>query len=344
MTLDDFIRAMPKVELHVHLEGATQPATLLDLARRNNIELPADNVEGIREWYTFTDFPHFVEIYVKISECMRTPDDLELVTREFLAGQAAQNIRYSEATYTPYTHYKQTGLSFDDQLDALNRARAWAETELGVTAGFIMDIAREVSPDEGVITAEWAISGMGNGVVALGVGGEETGNPPEKHAKAFALAHEAGLPSVPHAGEHEGPASIRGALNTLKAVRIGHGIHCLEDPALVAELRERQIPLEVCPTSNVCLGEFPSMREHALPHLLDEGLYVTINSDDPPMFNTTLTDEYLAIAHTFGYGADDMERFVMNALRVTLLPDDVKATMEREFEAEFRRLRAEANV
>ncbi len=341
MTLDDFIRAMPKVELHVHLEGATQPATLLELAQRNNVQLPADTVEGIREWYTFTDFPHFVRIYIQISDCMCTPDDIELLTREFLIGQAAQNIRYTEATYTPYTHYMQKGLSFEDQLAAINRASAWAEAELGVTMGVIMDIAREVSPDKGVITAEWAISGMGDGVIALGLGGGESGNPPEKHAQAFALAHEAGLATIPHAGEHEGPASIWGALNTLKAVRIGHGIRCLEDPALVAELRERQIPLEVCPTSNVCLREFPSLAEHCLPRLLDEGLYVTINSDDPPMFNTTLADEYLAIAHTFGYDADDMEQFVMKALRVTLLPDDVKARMEADFMAEFKRLRAE---
>jgi adenosine deaminase len=341
MTLDDFIRAMPKVELHVHLEGATQPATLLKLAERHHITLPADTVEGIQQWYTFTDFLHFVEIYVKISECMRTPDDIELLTREFLAGQAAQNIRHTEATYTPYTHYKQKELPFEEQLAAINRARAWAEAELGMTMGLVLDISRDVTPEKGLITADWASEHLGNGVIALGLGGPEIGNPPEKHAAAFERAAAAGVPSVPHAGEHDGPASIWGALRTLNPIRVGHGVHCLDDPALVAELRERQIPLEVCPTSNVCLGEFPTMQDHPLPRLVDEGLYVTINSDDPPMFNTTLNDEYLAIAHTFGYDADDMERFVMNAVRVTLLPDDVKARMEREFTAEFRRLRAE---
>jgi adenosine deaminase len=149
------------------------------------------------------------------------------------------------------------------------------------------------------------------------------------------------VPCIPHAGEIAGPESIWDALQTCDPLRIGHGVRCLEDPALVVELRDRQIPLEVSPTSNVCLGVFPSLAEHALPRLLEAGLYVTINSDDPPMFNTTLTDEYLAIAHTFGYGAADMERFVMNALRVTLLPDDVKATMEAEFTNEFAWLRSE---
>lgn len=340
MALDDFVRAMPKVELHVHLEGATQPTTLLELAKRNHVTLPADTMEGIQRWYTFTDFAHFVDIYVKISECMRTPDDIELLAREFLAGQAAQNIRHTEATYTPYTHYKQKGLPFEEQLAAINRARAWAETELGVTMGLVIDISRDVMPEKGLITAEWAIEHLGNGVIALGLGGPEIGNPPEKQATAFERATAAGVPSVPHAGEHDGPASIWGALRTLNPVRIGHGVRCLEDPALVDELRARQIPLEVCPTSNLCLGVFPSLEQHALPRLLDEGLYVTINSDDPPMFNTTLTDEYLAIAHTFGYDADDMERFVMNAVRVTLLPDDVKAGMETDFKQEFARLRS----
>jgi adenosine deaminase len=340
MTLDDFIRAMPKVELHVHLEGATQPATLLKLAERHHIRLPADTVEGIQQWYTFTDFAHFVNIYIEICECMCTPDDIELLAREFLVGQAAQNIRYSEVTYTPYTHYRQKALPFDEQLDALNRAKAWAESELGVSMGVITDIPREIDPQYGILTAEWAISGKNNGVIALGLGGAEVGNPPAKFTDAFALAHEAGVTCILHAGEHAGPESIWSALKVGKSVRIGHGVHCLEDPALVAELRERQIPLEVCPTSNVCLGEFPTMQDHPLPRLLDEGLYVTINSDDPPMFNTTLTDEYLAIAHTFGYDANDMEQFVMNALGVSLLPDNVKVRMEGEFLIEFRRLRS----
>ncbi len=339
--LTDFIKAMPKVELHVHLEGATQPATLLQLAQRNNVRLPADTVEGIQEWYTFVDFAHFVNIYIEICDCMCTPDDIELLGREFLAGQAAQNIRYSEVTYTPYTHYRQKGLPFDEQLDALNRAKVWAEQNLGVSMGVITDIPREVAPEIGTLTAQWAISGQGKGVLALGLGGAEVGNPPEKFTDAFALAHEAGVTCILHAGEHAGPESIWGALEVGRPVRIGHGVHCLKDPALVDVLREQQIPLEVCPTSNVCLGEFPTMRDHPLPRLIDEGLYVTVNSDDPPMFNTTLTDEYLAIAHTFGYDADDMERFVMDALRVTLLPDDVKAIMEVEFTQEFARLRDE---
>ncbi|MAS36472.1 MAG: adenosine deaminase [Anaerolineaceae bacterium] len=340
--LTEFIRAMPKVELHVHFEGAVQPQTLLRLARKNGIQLPADTVDGIRQWYAFTDFPHFVEIYLQISDCIRTPDDIELLAREFLQGQAAQNIRYSEVTYTPSTHYKQKGLAFGDQLAAINRARDWAEAELGVSMALITDIDRSNSTLEtAMMVADWAVSGHGNGVVALGLGGYEPGYPAGKFAPAFQRAHEAGMPCVLHAGETGGADSIWDALQTGQSVRIGHGVRCLEDPALVTELRDRQIPLEVSPTSNVCLGVFDSLETHALPRLLSEGLYVTLNSDDPPMFNTTLTDEYLKSAQTFGWDVGQVEQLVLNALRASFLPRSVKANMEREFYADFARLRRE---
>jgi adenosine deaminase len=337
--LETFIRAMPKVELHVHLEGAIQPETLLTLARRNRVQLPADTVPGLRTWYTFTSFDHFVEIYLTISNCIRTPDDIELITREFLAGQAAQNIRYTEATYTAWTHYQRRGIPFEDQLAAINRARVWAEAELGVTMGLIIDIPRGIATAEHSLTvAEWAISAMGRGVVALGLGGPEQGYPPEDFRAAFEHARAAGLPAVPHAGETAGAASVRGALHALHAIRIGHGVRCLEDPSLVIELRKRQIPLEVCPTSNVCLGIAPELAEHPLPRLLDAGLFVTINSDDPPMFNTTLSDEYLGIARAFHLGAADIEQLVLNAVRASLLPSNERARMEAQFLVEIARL------
>jgi adenosine deaminase len=310
-----------------------QPETLLELSQRNNVPLPASTVEELRAWYTFRDFPHFVEVYQQLSECIHTAEDIEFVTREFLKGQAAQNIVYSEVTYTAYTHYVQKRTAFADQLEALNRARAWAEEALGVGMRLIIDIPREISADEGRICARWAISGMGAGVVALGLGGYEAEHPPEKFADAFAMAEEAGLPSVPHAGETAGPRSIWEALGRLKAVRIGHGVRCLEDPALVDELRRRQIPLEVCPTSNVCLGVTPDLESHPLPQLVAEGLCVTIGSDDPAIFNTTLTNEYLKVAAAFGYDECDVADLVMNAVRASLLDEKDKTAMVKAFES-----------
>ncbi len=229
----------------------------------------------------------------------------------FLQGQADQHILYSEVTYTAFTHFQQHQLPFEEQLQAINRARQWAESELGVMMGIVLDISRDVSPEDGMIIADWAIRGMDNGIVAFGLGGPEIGNPPEKFRAAFDRVRAAGLPSVPHAGEIAGPESIWGALQTLHADRIGHGVRCLEDPELVTVLRDRQIPLEVCPTSNVCLKVVPDLDSHPLPRLLDAGLHVTINSDDPPMFNTTLTDEYCAIAETFALERKHLQQFVL---------------------------------
>jgi adenosine deaminase len=343
MPLNTFIRRMPKVELHVHLEGSIQPETLLLLAERGGVTLPATTADGLRQWYKFTDFPHFVEIYLTISACIRSPEDIEFIAREFLRGQAAQHILHSEVTFTPYTHYSSNRrIPFEDQIAALGKAREWAARELEISVGWVLDIVRNVRPVEhGLTVADWAISGIGNGVVALGLGGIEAGHPSELFQEAFDRARAAGLPAVPHAGETAGAESVREALRTLKAQRIGHGVRCLEDPGLVAELRERQIPLEVCPTSNVCLGVAPSLSEHPLPRLLDEGLYVTINSDDPPMFNTTLTDEYLRASQILGCGAETIEQLAINAVRASLLPEASRVKMERRFREEFARLRTD---
>jgi adenosine deaminase len=327
LNLDGFITAMPKVELHVHLEGAVRPETLLKLARKNQIDLPANTVEDLARWYSFVNFPHFVDIYVKISECIQTPDDLELVTREFLEGQAAQNILYTEATYTAYTHFHQKGISFAEQLVAINRARRWAEETLGVRMNLIVDIAREVTTEEGMLTAEWVIATHGDGVAALGLGGYEVGHPPEKFAAAFVKANQAGVPCVLHAGETAGAESIWGALSVGHSQRIGHGVRCLEDAWLVDELRTRQTVLEVCPSSNVCLGVVPSLESHMLPQLLAAGLNITINSDDPPMFNTTLTEEFRRCTAAFGWTREMLERFTYNAAQGALLPAGEKAAL-----------------
>jgi adenosine deaminase len=319
-SLESFIRIMPKVELHVHLEGSIRPETLLELAERNGVALPARSVAQLRDWYAFRNFDHFVDVYLAAAGCIQTPADVERIASDFLDGQAAQNVLHSEVTYTASTQRMLSGIPLDDQLEAINRARARAKRDHGITMSLTIDYPRHLDPDEFVAVAHWAVDNMDLGVSALGLGGPEVGYPPELFERAFAVAREAGLPSVPHAGETEGAASIRGALRALDAVRIGHGVRCLEDADLVAELREKQIPLEVCPTSNVCLGVAPSFAEHPLPRLLDAGLYVTLNSDDPPMFGTTLTDEYLKSADAFGFGAGEVRDLVVRAAEATLLP------------------------
>jgi aminodeoxyfutalosine deaminase len=293
LDLDAYVRAAPKAELHVHLEGAIRPATLLELARRNNVGLPATDLDGLRRWFVFRDFPHFVEIYIAITRCLRTAADYELIVHEFGAEMARQHVRYAEVTFTPASH-RVRGIADDAWFGGLSRGRARARAEFGVEIAWVFDLPRSMvarEPGLGDDTVAVAIEGMSEGVVALGLGGIEAGFPPEPFAPWFARARAAGLRSVPHAGETVGPASVRGALDALGAERIGHGVRAIEDPALVAELAERGIPLEVSPTSNLRLGVYPDYAAHPLPRLLAAGVELTVNSDDPPLFNTTLNDE-----------------------------------------------------
>ncbi|MFP4378754.1 MAG: adenosine deaminase, partial [Spirochaetales bacterium] len=263
------LTAAPKVELHVHLEGAMRPATLLELAWRNGIELPHSTVQEIQAWYRFEDFPRFAEIYQAISRSIVTEADVEYLARDFISGQAEQNVLYTEVTYTALTPHRNYGLSFADQFAALERVRLWAESELDVSFGVIVDIPRDYATDEqSAMVADWVAGSLGETVVALGLAGYETGYPPEQFAAAFAQAREAGVPAVCHAGETEGPESIRGALDVLGSRRLGHGVRCLEDPALVKRLRDDQVVLEVCPSSEVCLGVFPNLAAHPLARLI----------------------------------------------------------------------------
>jgi len=319
MNLHEFAHRLPKVELHVHLEGSIRPATLLQLAQRNGARLPAQDVEGLRDFYRFRDFAHFVEVYVTITGCLRTPDDYRLIAYEFGSDCARQNIRYAEVTFTIATNVRLTGLPWQAILEGLNAGRAQARAEFGVEWGWVFDISRD-NPETQAQVVEIALAARAKaedgGLVALGLGGSEAEFPSELFEQTFMQARQASLPRVPHAGENAGPRSVWAALRLLYADRLGHGVRCVEDPALVEYLRERQVPLEVCPTSNVCLGVYPDYATHPLRRLWDAGLLVTVNSDDPPMFGADLNHEY------------------------SFLPEPDKAQLEVEFRAQFAQSRA----
>jgi len=345
LSIKEFIERMPKVELHVHLEGSVVPETLLKLAQKNNIVLPAKNLDELKEWYTFKDFDHFIEIYSIIASCFRHADDIELIAREFLIGQAKQNILYSEVTFTPYSQYAASGLDFHEQMDAVNRARLWAQKELNVDLGIIVDIPRQIPADQGDLVADWVIERYGDGLlIALGLGGPEIGNPPEKFKTAFEKVRAKNIPCILHAGETQGPESIWQAFQFADSLRIGHGVRAIEDQKLVAHLKEKQIPLEVCPTSNICLKVYPSLEEHSLLQLVDAGLCVTINSDDPPMFNTTLTNEFLQLQELHHWNADFIETLTFNALNASLLSLEQKQVMRDRIQSQIKQLRSELLV
>ncbi len=340
-----FLGAMPKAELHVHLEGSIRPGTLLDLAQRHHrMELlPGDNLDTLQRWFAFTDFPHFVQIYMAISALLLEPEDFAAITYACGEEMALQNIRYREITFTPFTHTHLLGkaLAIGDILEGLEQGRRRAAADFGVEMRWVFDVPRNAAfggterydPLPAEETLRYALRGRDQGVIGLGLGGYEVTAPPRPFAHAFHEAKEAGLLSLPHAGETLGPDSVWGALEELGADRIGHGVRAMEDPALLAALKERQIPLEISPTSNVRLHVYRRLAEHPFPHLDRMGLLVTVNSDDPPLFNTTLTREYAALALEFGYGRADLARVARNAFACSAAPAALKRAYLDEFDA-----------
>jgi aminodeoxyfutalosine deaminase len=345
MSLQSYLHAVPKAELHVHLEGTIQPETLLRLAQRNAVPLPADTAAGLREWFRFTDFHHFVQVYVTITRCLRTAADYELIVLELAAEMARQNQRYAEVTFSPSTHRLSMGLPEETFLTGLASGRRRAQDDYGVRISWIFDIVRD-SLDPATYyeyVTDVAIRQQAAGVVAIGLAGLERDSGPEPYVRFFDRARDAGLHCIPHAGELTGPPTVWGALTTLRAERIGHGVRSVEDEALVRELARRRIPLEVCPTSNVLLNVYPDVASHPLRRLHDAGVPVTVNSDDPALFNTTLTGELELLATSFGFteaSVDEVDAILLNAVRYSFQPESQKQQMLREFQTEIARLRS----
>lgn len=337
--IDRFIEEMPKVELHVHLEGAVLPETLLRLAEKHGVDLPAKDLDGIRDFYTFKDFDHFVQVYMKINDCLVTPDDVGLITEELGNEAARQNIRYLEVTISPGTLVFIHGMTFDEILTEINAGAERVRKNHGVRMQWVLDVIRDMPPHIREAGARFAVEAQDRGIVALGLGGTEAKYPPEQFTDLFGLARDAGLPSVPHAGETAGPESIWNAIKLLNAVRIGHGVRAIEDPALVEYLADHGIPLETSPTSNICIGVFDSWDEHPVRTLHDAGVRISVNSDDPPMFNTTLTHEYSELRNRFEFSLTDLEDITTGAIQDSFLPASEKRQLTDDFCSDFTRLR-----
>jgi adenosine deaminase len=323
------IQAMPKAEIHVHLEGATTAATIYELAQRNQVELPVESAEEWQTFYEFRNFDHFVEVYIMALQCMRSPEDYALMVERFVQQQAEQNIRYSEVYISDSLHIRQ--IPDDELVDAIAIAAEAGEERYGSRVRFIADISRE-HPDTQTRVLEFALQGKKRGIfIGLSIGGIEVGFPPSLFTETYAEARQQGLRVVAHAGETEGAHSIWGAIEHLQVERIGHGIRCLEDPALVDLLRQRQIPLEVSPQSNYRLRLIQPDSPHPIRQMFDAGLYCTLNSDDPAMFSTSLNNEYLTLA-TQGFSWEELWQLNLNTLEATFLSETEKENYRKEWQ------------
>ncbi len=317
VALERFLAALPKVELHVHLEGTVRPRTLLALARRRGVSLPAATEDGLAEWYRFRDFDHFVEIYLAISACLRHPEDFQLVVDDFLAEQARQNVFYSEAHFTISTHVA-NGANPGEVAEAMEEAMRAGESRHGARMRLIPDIVRNAPFDRADQTLEWAVEHRDRGVVALGLAGIER-YPSAPFRPHFEAAGAAGLHRVAHAGEQCGAESIRAALADCRPERLGHGIRAIDDAELVARLRDEGVPLEVCPSSNVRLGLVSELSAHPFGALRRAGLELTLGSDDPALFATDLVTEHARVAAAFELAPRDLADLALAGIRHSFL-------------------------
>ncbi|MGI8880891.1 MAG: adenosine deaminase [Jatrophihabitans sp.] len=332
LTLDTFIAGLPKAELHVHHVGSASPRTVAELAARHagSTRVPADEA-ALADYFTFTDFAHFIDVYLSFVDLLRTPDDIRTLTYEVARQLAGQQVRYAEMTLTPYTSMLR-GIAAEDYCAAAEDARRAAQAELGIVLRWCFDIPGEYGIPGADATLDVALRLRPEGLVSFGLGGPEIGVPRAQFAPHFAAARAAGLHSAPHAGESTGAQTIWDALNHLQAERIGHGIAAATDPALLAHLADAGIPLEVSPTSNVCTRSVPSMAEHPLPVLVAAGVPVSINSDDPPMFSTTLNHEYAVAAELLDLDQSGVADLARASIRQSFADEDVRQRLFAEID------------
>ncbi len=330
--LADFIARLPKAELHVHHVGSASPRIVSELAARHPGKVPSDP-DQLREFFEFRDFAHFIEVYLAVVDLVRTPEDVRLLTYEVAREMAeVQQVRYAELTCTPHTSVL-AGIPVEAFTEAIEDARVAAERDLGIVLRWIYDIPGEFGLPAAEATLGYALDHGPEALIGFGLGGPEQGVARPQFKPYFDAARAAGLHCLPHAGETTGPQTVWDALRELGAERIGHGTSSAQDPELLTHLAERGIPLEVCPSSNLATRAVASLAEHPLPAFVEAGVVVTINSDDPPMFGTTLNQEYAIAARLLDLDADGVADLARTAVRESFAPAQTKQRLLAEIDA-----------
>jgi aminodeoxyfutalosine deaminase len=324
-----FVAGLPKAELHVHHVGSASPATVAELARRHPGTVPSD-LDELRDFFKFRDFAHFIEVYLAVVNLVREPEDVRLLTYEIAAEMAGQNIRYAELTCTPYTNVR-AGVPIEAFVEAVEDARLAAQRDHGVRLQWIWDVPGEFGVEAAAATVSY-LERAPSSLVGFGLGGPEIGVPRPQFQPYFEQALALGLHSVPHAGETTGPETVWDALRLLGAERIGHGTTSTQDPVLLDHLVAERVPLEVCPTSNIATGAVAALDEHPIKEMYAAGAVVTVNSDDPPMFGTTLNREYEIAAALLGLDEDGIAELARNGVRSSFTTPAAKLSLLAEID------------
>jgi aminodeoxyfutalosine deaminase len=331
VSITDFIAGLPKAELHVHHVGSASPRIVSELAERHPGVVPSDP-DALRDFFAFRDFAHFVEVYLAVVDLVRTPDDVRTLTYEVAREMAeGQRLRYAELTCTPYTSVIR-GIPIEAYTEAIEDARVAAERDFGLVLQWIYDIPGESGLPAADATLDFALHHAPDALVGFGLGGPEIGVPRPQFQPHFDAARAAGLRSVPHAGETTGPQTVWDALRLLGAERIGHGTSAASDPELLAHLARHGIVLEVCPTSNIATRAVESLDAHPLRTFVEAGVPVTINSDDPPMFGTTLNEEYAVAADLLDLDEAGVAGLAQTAVAASYASEGLKQQLHAEID------------
>jgi adenosine deaminase len=328
--MDDLIRRLPKVELHVHLEGTFEPELMFEIAARNGVAVPYSSADEVRAAYEFTDLQSFLDIYYAACSALVTERDFHDLTAAYLRRAAADGVRHVEPFFDPQTHTAR-GVPFQAVIGGIVSALREGERDLGITWRLIMCFLRDLPAESAASTLVEALP-YRDVIAGVGLDSGEVGNPPAKFASVFHDARAAGFATVAHAGEEGPPAYVRDSLEMLGVSRIDHGVRCMEDPGLVALLVAERVPLTVCPLSNVLLRVVDTMADHPLRRMLDAGLAVTVNSDDPAYFGGYIADNYRAVTEALGLTRGDLYRLAANAIEGSWATRERKDALECELD------------
>jgi len=331
--LPALLQAMPKAELHIHIEGSLEPELIFELAERNGVRLPYASVEALRSAYAFSDLQSFLDIYYAGASVLLHEQDFYDMARAYLARAAGDNVVRAEIFFDPQTHTAR-GVSMQTVIQGLHRACADAQRESGISAALILCFLRHLSEEEAFATLEQALP-LRDQFIGVGLDSSELGHPPEKFARVFARCRELGLHRVAHAGEEGPPAYIWSALDVLHAERIDHGVQALKDEALVARLASERVPLTVCPLSNQKLCVFPDLARHNLRQLLDAGLCATVNSDDPAYFGGYINENFLQVFAATGMTPAHAWQLARNSFQASFAPEADKRAWEVRLKSVF---------
>ena len=325
MSIEDFVKGIPKAELHLHIEGTFEPELMFKIAGRNNVRLKYASIEEIREAYRFGNLQDFLDLYYAGAGILTEEEDFYELTRAYLEKAVSQNVLHSEIFFDPQTHTGR-GVPFSTVVNGIHKACADAGEKLGISTGLILCFLRDLDESAAMKTLEEALA-YRDRIIAVGLDSAEIGNPPSKFHEVFKRAREAGFLTVAHGGE-EGPATyVREALEILKVSRIDHGNHCLDDDELAEELVRRRIPLTVCPLSNLRLKVVDRMERHPLRRMMERGLLVTVNSDDPAYFGGYINENYLAVAKALNLTAEEIYTLAKNSFEACFLEKSQKDKM-----------------